>query len=132
MNRSDPSPHPSPPVGERVPDLYAVARRAKAEGRVRGRPGSCSRFASNRWRFSLPMNRSFPMAPNLGALAQCIAPWDSSHTLRSVHRIQGAVQHRPSLNDRPMECGGSTPPWIPPAWHDRIVFSHEPDDGAPA
>ncbi len=39
MNRDAPSPHPSPPMGERVPDLSCQSS-AKAEGRVRGRPGS--------------------------------------------------------------------------------------------
>ncbi len=46
MNPESPSPHPSPPVGERVPDLSAVARRAKVEGRVRGHPGSRKQIGS--------------------------------------------------------------------------------------
>src|SRR5437867_428534 len=56
MNRT-PSSRPSPPVGEKVPDLSAVAL-AVAEGRLRGIPtGSWPRFASKFWRFSLPMKR---------------------------------------------------------------------------
>ncbi len=35
MNQTTPSPRPSPPPGERVSDLSAVAL-AKAEGRVKG------------------------------------------------------------------------------------------------
>ncbi len=46
VNRKVPSPHPSPPVGERVPDLSAEAQRAKVEGRVRGIPGSAERIAN--------------------------------------------------------------------------------------
>ncbi len=33
---------------------------------------------------------------------------------------------------RPMDCGGSTPLWIPLAWHCGVVSFYEPDDGAPA
>src|SRR5262245_39521863 len=41
MDRT-PSPHPSPPVGKRVPG-----------GRVRGNPGSRPQGAFNRWRLSM-------------------------------------------------------------------------------
>jgi hypothetical protein len=74
MNRT-PSSHPSPPVGEKVP-----------EGRMRGiSNGSWHRFASNPWRFSQPMNRSTTMQTFVAyATKVCTRPSEGS-------RAQGAI-----------------------------------------
>src|SRR5213594_4644116 len=112
MNRT-PSSRPSPPVGEKVPSLSAVAL-AKAEGRLRGIPtGSWLRFASEFWRCSLPMNRSF-VAADVRRL-KLLGLREIRASLRRLLRFRGSMREDLRGGILPMHRAlvGQQPSWLP-------------------
>ena len=79
------------------------------------------------FRDAAPASVSKPRKENCGSLSA----FPRFCGLKSALLSAGAIQQRAARTERPMDCGGSTPLWIPHAWHGGVVSCHEQKSGRP-